>query len=143
MADGREMKTPFLAGRYCEHDMLYRQINDDNVQLIVIGRNERYPLYTMCIAADDLYKFRSLDAEIQSYSDIFQNRMIHKPLIGEVIMAKMDFGWARCQFLGYNGTMADVYCIDYGTIVTIERGTIRVIFILDFHLIRWSELMQK
>lgn len=126
---GYGINPPFLAGRYCEHDMLFQQINADAVDLLVLGRNERYPLYTTCVATKDLNEFLSVDAAIQTYADILQNGMVYQPLIGELVMAKTEnYGWARCHFLGSNGTTIEVYCVDYGVIITVERLAIRVIF---------------
>lgn len=96
----REINPPFLAGRYCEHDMLFQQINADDVNLIVLGKNERYPLYTTCVATKDLNKYLTVDAAIQTYDDVLQNGMVYKPLIGELIMAKTnEHGWVRCHIL--------------------------------------------
>lgn len=128
MAGAREIFPPFMANRYCEHDMRFQQINDVNVALIVLGKNERYPLYTSCVAKKDLANFLKIDAEIQEKGQEIQNGMIYKPLPGELIMAKTDeFGWTRCHFIEKEGSKAKVYCLDYGVFHQVDETDIRVI----------------
>lgn len=119
---------PFMASRYCEHDLHFQQRSEDNIKLVVLGRNERFPLYTVCVAEDDVHKFRLVDAAIQTYGDVLENGVVYVPMVDEVIMVKTTkYGWARGYFLEESdGTFAKVFCLDFGVIVTVEQRCIRV-----------------
>lgn len=124
-----------MAYRYCDHQMLFQQINENNKDLIILGRDQRYPQFLKCIAKDDLSDFRSIDQEIQNECESIINGTVYAPLIGEWCLVNTTmFGWIRGSFLGEDGALAKIYAWDFGMVIRVQRTDIRVGFCLIFPL---------
>lgn len=127
MDSPQEMATPFMAYRYCEHEFNFQQINEDNKSLIILGRDQRFPEFWKCLARNDLESFQLVYEEIQQACVNLQNGSVYKPLNGELCLVKTaEVGWARCSYLGNDGTMAKMYLWDFGVTLYVDKMDIRV-----------------
>lgn len=120
--------TPFLSMRHCDHDLQYRQFNEDNMKLIVLGRDERYPLWIKCVAERDLRSFLDVDSKIDYEGQKLERGNVYQALPGELCMVKTMSGyWRRCNFMEEDGSgNAKVYYLDYGIFGKVRLEDIRV-----------------
>lgn len=120
MQSAQILPTPFMAHRYCEHELLFQQFNETNKELVVIGRDLLYRDCFKCVAKDDVANLRSVDAQIQSECRSIENWMVYDPLVGELCMAKtQELGWIRGSCLSKNEAFVNV-------VMNVARANIRV-----------------
>lgn len=118
---------PFMASRYCEHDLQYLALRENNVKLILIGRDALNIDYFNCVLKSNIRQFMDLDRQIQEDGAELERDMPYDPLVGEMCMAKVNGKWYRTKYLGigFDGS-SQLYCIDYGVVCLVQRQNIRV-----------------
>lgn len=101
--------------------------------LIVVGFNKLPENVVAVIEEDDFVRFLVKDRHIQNYGKSVENQLAYKPLVGELIMAKMDdtSRWYRCLFAEVvsnyeGGTYGRVYALDWGFSQIVHLNDIRV-----------------
>lgn len=118
----------FMAHRKCEHDLLFQQVDGEDMQLVVFGRDQRYTDCIKGVMKQDVEKMREIDGEIQEECIAIENGMVYEPLYGEVCMAKsFEKGWIRGSYMGDScNSKAKMYSWDFGVILLVDKKHIRV-----------------
>lgn len=117
---------PFMSFRYCEHDLTYKDVEETNVYLFVLGKDNLQRTYYNCIVASDHDDFIELDRKIQRDGQQVEDGMIYQPLCGEVCLVKINGHWFRSKYLGIGPHGPSVYCLDFGVVCSATPENFRV-----------------
>lgn len=113
--------------RFCQHDLNYQRINGTNVELVILGRCQQDPGHLTCVALLDAPIHTKMMKKIEKDCVALDEEPIHKPVIGEIVLAKTDgFGYLRSKCLGMNGRILSMFAIDYGAVFSVFTEDVRV-----------------
>lgn len=122
------MASRFEMPRYCKHDIEYRIYDGVDVNLMVLCE-QRVDSQTVisCLRIEDVEQFLREDTLLQTYGKSLERNEPYEALRGELCIVKLSSGiWRRACYMEPNGSVAEVYAIDYGIVYSVSLKDIRV-----------------